>query len=134
MTAPTTSGEPAATHRREIEVPAWVLIVIGGLILLGLGFGVGRWTDDGAQRGFEGPQNFGDHGGDHGCRGWGLLVLVVLIALIVFAGVLLYRHFSDRRPGTSSAEDVLAGRFARGEIDAAEYRERRDALREYRQG
>jgi uncharacterized membrane protein len=49
----------------------------------------------------------------------------------VLAVVLLVRHFSSRQR-TSSAQEVLDARFARGEIDADDYRTRRDALREAR--
>ncbi len=74
-------------------------------------------------------------GDDHMGGGWwwvmgiGWLVFLLLIALL---GYLLIRHLT--RPGTegqvrSTAEDVLAERFARGEIDEDEYRRRRDALR-----
>jgi putative membrane protein len=128
VTGSTANEEPAADtpSSRGIHVPVWVVVVVGGLIVLGLGFGVARWTHDGERRRFEGRGDFGGHGG----RGLGIVVLLVLIALIVLGVVLLYRHFGDRRQGTSSAESVLAGRFARGEIDAAEFRERRDALRE----
>jgi putative membrane protein len=62
--------------------------------------------------------------------GWGWAVMIVLLVLIVAVTVLLVRHFGDGGRGrTSSAEDVLADRFARGEIDEEEFRKRRDALR-----
>jgi putative membrane protein len=57
-----------------------------------------------------------------------MLVVVVLLALIVVVTVLLVRHFGERRPGSASAQEILDERFARGEIDADEYRQRRDAL------
>jgi len=68
----------------------------------------------------------------------GVLAIVagIVIALIVAAVVALVRHFSAQPaqsampPAASSAEEVLAQRFARGEIDEDEYRLRRDALRE----
>ena len=58
------------------------------------------------------------------------VVLVLAIALAV--------RYLDRRRGESfappppppTAEEVLAGRFARGEIDAEEYRQRLDTLRQ----
>jgi putative membrane protein len=66
-------------------------------------------------------------------NGWGWVVMVVLMLLIVAVTVLLVRHFSGSASsgGTRfrSAGDVLADRFARGEIDEEEYRSRRDALR-----
>ena len=73
----------------------------------------------------------GDHMGD----GWwwvmgiGWLVFLALIVVLVF---LLIRHFTSTEGGTGrqrrAAEDVLADRFARGEIDEDEYRRRRDVL------
>ena len=70
----------------------------------------------------------GRHMGD----GWwwvmGVAWLVFLAAVLVVA-VVLVQHLvrsSSRRAG---AEDVLAERFARGEIDEQEYRARRDTLR-----
>jgi putative membrane protein len=64
----------------------------------------------------------------------GAAVLVVLVGLVVFAVIRM--SAGSPRPGGSgaasrrSAEDLLAERFARGEIDEQEYRDRRDALRE----
>jgi putative membrane protein len=54
---------------------------------------------------------------------------LVILAVIVLLAVVLVRHFTQTSPSASSAEDVLAERFARGEIDEQEYRRRRDALR-----
>jgi putative membrane protein len=55
---------------------------------------------------------------------WILLWVVIVSAL--FRGRWAWRR-CDRRP---TAQDVLAGRFARGEIDADEYRSRRATLDE----
>jgi putative membrane protein len=70
-------------------------------------------------------------GDDHLGGGWwwvmGIGWLVFLGVLGVLA-VVLVRHFT----GTAvwrSAEDILAERFARGEIDEEEYRRRLGALR-----
>jgi len=71
--------------------------------------------------------------------GWGLMMFVFW-ALVVVAVVLLIRHFSragGRPPsgphsyGTPppSAEQLLAERYARGEIDDEEYRRRLATLR-----
>ncbi len=67
---------------------------------------------------------------------WWLIALVLLVVLVV-AVVALFRRQpvaagSPRtsEPSRSPAEVLLAERFARGEIDADEYRRRRDALRE----
>jgi putative membrane protein len=82
----------------------------------------------------------------HGMGGWGFGLMAVSFllfwALVIVAIVLLVRHFS--RPGTapgsfppaappatttgSTAEQVLAERFARGEIDDEEYRRRLNVL------
>jgi putative membrane protein len=44
--------------------------------------------------------------------------------------VILVRHFTQINPTRGpAAEDVLAERFARGEIDEDEFRRRREALR-----
>jgi putative membrane protein len=57
---------------------------------------------------------------------WGLLVLALAFAV----------RYAARRQGESvlppppTAEQVLADRFARGEIDAEEYRERLGTLRQ----
>ena len=76
-----------------------------------------------------------DHGGDHMDGGWwwvmGIGWLVFLAAVVVI--VVLFVRRSDHRGGSSARtgpEDLLAERFARGEIDETEYRRRRDALRE----
>jgi putative membrane protein len=67
----------------------------------------------------------------NGMGGWwmgvGWLVIIGLIVLVVLS---VARHPEDRQsePQTSSAAEILADRFARGEIDEAEYRTRLDAL------
>ncbi|HEV7212547.1 MAG TPA: SHOCT domain-containing protein [Blastococcus sp.] len=75
----------------------------------------------------------------HGMTGWGWAAmtvgLVLVLALLVLGGVMLAR--SSRRPPDgsypappgSSAEQLLAERFARGEIDEEEYRRRLATLR-----
>jgi putative membrane protein len=75
---------------------------------------------------------------DHrGMRWGGILIALLLVALLVLVIVLIVRNWS--RPSAaqsgpavlprSSAEDLLAERLARGEIDVDEYQRRRDALR-----
>ena len=56
---------------------------------------------------------------------------LVVLALVVMAVVLWVRRTDNLdKPGrASSPEDVLADRFARGEIDEAEYQQRRASLR-----
>jgi putative membrane protein len=74
--------------------------------------------------------------GDHMDGDWwwvmGLGFLILLAALVGVVVVVLSRRSgpSTSASGGRSAEDVLADRFARGEIDAEEYRRRRDVIRE----
>ncbi|MFE2866010.1 SHOCT domain-containing protein [Embleya sp. NPDC059259] len=59
---------------------------------------------------------------------WGSVMMLLLIAVIVAAVWFLARGASHARgpsePAGSSATEVLAQRYARGEIDTEEYRER----------
>ena len=74
-------------------------------------------------------------GDDHMGGGWWWVMGIGWLLFLAFVGFLtflLVRHVTDSdRDGQrrSSAEDVLADRLARGEIDEDEYRRRRDALR-----
>jgi putative membrane protein len=138
VTPPPATPEPAPPARRHgFYVSPWVLAVLGGLVLLAIGFAVGRLVD----RDDHGDRPFfrgGDGGGGH--RGIGLLILIVVVALIVTGIVLLVRHYSASRhevemrdaalrEPVASAEQVLADRFARGEINEAEFVSRRNTLR-----
>jgi putative membrane protein len=74
------------------------------------------------------------HAGGHW---WWWVVALVILVLLVVAVVALFRRqpAAEESPRTSvpsrsPAEALLAERLARGEIDADEYRRRRDALRE----
>ncbi|MFE0579675.1 MULTISPECIES: SHOCT domain-containing protein [unclassified Streptomyces] len=76
---------------------------------------------------------------DHGMGGWGWVAMslgMVLVAALAVAGVVLLLRSVDRLasgparpPATPSAQQVLADRFARGEIDEEEYEQRLDTLR-----
>jgi putative membrane protein len=113
----------ASTHaRRGVHVPTWVFVTIGGLLLFGIAFAIGRRAE---RRQIDGGR-FSEHAGRHGL---GIFVLLVIVALVVTGIVLLVRHFSAGPHSTRDAEDVLAQRLARGEIDEADYRSRLDALR-----
>ncbi|WP_017578714.1 SHOCT domain-containing protein [Nocardiopsis valliformis] len=80
------------------------------------------------------------HGwGYEGMGGWtfGFMTvgMVLLWILIILAIVALTRHLLRESRSTAPTEartpaTVLSERFARGEIDTKEYRERLDALRE----
>ncbi|MFD8706401.1 SHOCT domain-containing protein [Kitasatospora sp. NPDC059648] len=83
--------------------------------------------------------------------GWGgwlvMAVFMVLFWALVIAGIVALVHYltgarrgpqsgpppsGEPGPGSRRAEDLLAERFARGEIDEDEYRRRMAALREHR--
>ncbi len=82
------------------------------------------------------------NGGGWGWGGWILMTLVMVLfwAAVITAIVLAIRYLSggaSHRNQASAgsargAEDVLAERFARGEIDDDEFRRRLTALREHR--
>lgn len=84
---------------------------------------------------------YGDY--DHMNSGWGLLMVLgaigiwALVAVAVAAllrtprGVVGTPEVPRQRPVTS-AEQILAERLARGEIDPEEYRTRMDALNAHR--
>lgn len=61
---------------------------------------------------------------------WMVLWSLLFIALVVGAGVLIWRALprNGRRQGRSAARATLDERYARGEIDRDEHVERRGAL------
>lgn len=73
-----------------------------------------------------------------GWGGWLAMGLFMLIfwGVLVWAVVSLTRHWQSRPPsaptepprGASGPRQIIDERFARGEIDEAEYRQRRDLL------
>jgi putative membrane protein len=78
---------------------------------------------------------------DHGVGGWGWFAMsvgmILFWALIITLGVLLYRALAmpggssdraDARPPGPAPEQLLAERFARGEIDEDEYHRRLTVL------
>jgi putative membrane protein len=76
------------------------------------------------------------HDGSGWGTGWGgwlvmMLAMVAFWTLVVLAVVALFRESRPQReaPPGRSAFDVLAERFARGEIDAEEYHRREEVLR-----
>jgi putative membrane protein len=83
------------------------------------------------------------YGGDGwGWGGWLLMTVVMVLfwAVVITAVVVGIRYLTGPRPtamhppgsGPPRAEDLLAERFARGEIDGDEYRQRLALLREHR--
>ena len=82
----------------------------------------------------------GDMGDDGGGYWWWWLIALALLVAPVFVVVWLVTQrgppaarVAPQQPHGSAA-DVLADRFARGEIDEVEYRRRRDALHESEAG
>ncbi|MGW4103435.1 SHOCT domain-containing protein [Streptomyces sp. NPDC004976] len=75
---------------------------------------------------------------DHDVSGWGWFAMsasmILFWALIITAAVLLFRalgrpHEHTHSPAAPSPEQLLAERFARGEINQEEYQRRLSALR-----
>jgi len=64
---------------------------------------------------------------------WGALILVIILA-VRYLGRDRHEGYPAQPPAAASqpptAEQLLAERFARGEIDADEYRQRLDTLRQ----
>lgn len=65
--------------------------------------------------------------------GWGIFWMIVswgVIIALVWAAVRAFSRDDDRREPRRDPKDVLAERFAKGEIDAVEYHERLRVLEE----
>ncbi|MCX4717948.1 SHOCT domain-containing protein [Streptomyces virginiae] len=81
---------------------------------------------------------------DHGMGGWGWIAMsfsMVLLVALAVAAVVLFLRSVDRYPSgpaqplpAPSAKQLLAERFARGEIDEEEYEQRLTALRAHGPG
>jgi putative membrane protein len=72
----------------------------------------------------------------YGMGGWGYLFMIIssvlFWGLLIIGIVVLVRHFGgSRSTGTTAArpEQILAERYARGEIDDEDYQRRLDTLR-----
>jgi putative membrane protein len=71
---------------------------------------------------------YGVHGG-----GWGIVWMILslgVIAALVWAALRAFASEGNRRESRRDSKDVLAERFAQGEIDAQEYQERLRVLEE----
>lgn len=76
----------------------------------------------------------------NGGTGWWILMAVLTVvfwAVVITVVVLAIRYVASDRgrsagPTSAQAEDVLAERYARGEVDDDEYRRRLALLREHR--
>ena len=129
---------PETPHRSGFHVPAWVVAVVAAIVVFGVAVVIAVAVNGGGgsdHRGMDGPfRGRAAEGGTGGGGGGGghhpfirLLILVLVLGAIVAGVWALVRHFS-RRGRQPQALSVLEDRFARGEIDEAEFRQRRDAL------
>jgi putative membrane protein len=77
-----------------------------------------------------------EYGNGMGAWGFGLMTAGNLLvwALIVVGVVALLRHLNRSGPAgpRPTAEELLAERFARGDVTEQEYRDRLDVLRRFR--
>lgn len=77
----------------------------------------------------------GDHQMMYGMGGFGMLMMLGLLVLIIMAVVFLMRGFSHSQHRHGNAEsnsrpiDILNERYARGDIDHDEYEERKRRLK-----
>ena len=65
--------------------------------------------------------------------GWFWILVLVLIGVVIWFAVRVATSSgsrSEKTVGGKTPEDILKNRFAKGEIDEKEYRERKDALRD----
>lgn len=75
------------------------------------------------------------YGGSMGGWGYALMILttVAFWAVLISGAVAVLRYLNRSQPGAgrvrSTPQQLLAERFARGEVDEDEYRRRLDALR-----
>lgn len=80
--------------------------------------------------------HWSNDGGNLGAGGYALMTLMMVVFVgLVIAGIMAVIRCTGTRqppiaqPGHSTPETILADRFARGEIDNDEYRQRMDSLR-----
>jgi putative membrane protein len=61
---------------------------------------------------------------------WGSLMMIAFVAIVAVAVWAVLRSTQTRPPASGDrAREILAERYARGELSAEEYHERLDALR-----
>lgn len=110
---------------------------VGGMMgmmgMMGGGLGPGSGSDQGSDQdygsgsmmgGFGGDRTEYDDNDDHVGAGW---MIVMMILLIGGVAAVVYVVTRPRRGGSAPAQ-LLAERFAHGEIDAEEYEQRRALL------
>jgi len=88
------------------------------------------------------PYGYGDHADNGWGGGWIVMLVMMLIFIALAVAVIWFLMGGSRRVGGTTAaqaprltaEQLLADRLARGEIDPDEYRARLTALREHSTG
>ena len=88
------------------------------------------------------PYGYGDHVDNGWGAGWIVMLVMMLIFIVLAVAVIWFLMGGPRRVGGTAAaqaprltaEQLLADRLARGEIDPDEYRARLAALREHGSG
>lgn len=65
--------------------------------------------------------NYFYHGWGAGMMGWGWLISLVILVLLVWMVVKLTNQSNTTQPKSDSALDILRERYARGEIDKEEF-------------
>jgi putative membrane protein len=128
------ASPPTTPERNGFYVRGWVLAVVGVVVVAAAAIAVGVAVNDGGhgeRRGFgRGIGEFGDHHGGGSHPVIRLVILLILVALAITGVVLLVRRSRAKvADATTSAEAILSERFARGEIDEADFVSRRDVLR-----
>jgi putative membrane protein len=71
---------------------------------------------------------YGTHGWGMGMGWWWIIGVAVMIAIIWFVAKAINQGNSPQIPPDKSALDILEERYARGEIDKAEFEERKRDL------
>jgi putative membrane protein len=70
----------------------------------------------------------------HGGAAFGMVIVMIIIVILVAAGIIALIRTHDRSrvaPPVDPAEQVLATRYARGDIDDEEYARRIAAIRSH---
>jgi len=77
---------------------------------------------------------YDDHMDSSNGIGWAMVAMMIVFAVVLLAGIIwaiLHTTRSSNHPGPPTppaARDLLDQRYARGEIDTADYEERRSKL------
>ncbi len=128
--APTKSETLRIVMRRIASERAWGRAMAAGCVLALVLISHGALGDT------PGTTGYGHHGmwgGGWGGMFFGFFMMLLVIAAIAAAVVLVARvlgggGFGTGKPSGKTPTDILEERFARGEIDAAEFEERRRLL------